>query len=98
MILLHDNARPHIAKLVKTGIETLKWEVLPHRPYSPDNAESYHYMRHSMAHGLVDQAFHSYEGIEKWLYLWVASKDEHLYHNGIRALQERREQNAVNDG
>ncbi|KAG5320195.1 MOS1T transposase, partial [Pseudoatta argentina] len=40
MILLHDNARPHVAKPVKTYLETLKWKVLPHPPYSPDIAPS----------------------------------------------------------
>ncbi|KAG5317141.1 MOS1T transposase, partial [Pseudoatta argentina] len=40
VILLHDNARPRVAKPVKTYLETLKWEVLPHPPYSPDIAPS----------------------------------------------------------
>ncbi|KAG5322509.1 MOS1T transposase, partial [Pseudoatta argentina] len=38
VILLHDNARPHVAKPVITYLETLKWKVLPHPPYSPDIA------------------------------------------------------------
>ncbi|KAG5317907.1 MOS1T transposase, partial [Pseudoatta argentina] len=40
VILLHDNARPHVAKPVKTYLETLKWEVLPNPLYSPDIAPS----------------------------------------------------------
>ena len=89
VILQHDNSRPHVAKPVKTYLETLKWEVLPHPPYSPDIAPSDYYLFQSMAHGLADQHFRSYEYIEKWLNSWVASKDEHLYRNGIRALPER---------
>ncbi|KAG5317617.1 MOS1T transposase, partial [Pseudoatta argentina] len=40
VILLHDIARPHVAKPVKTYLETLKWKVLPPPPYSPDIAPS----------------------------------------------------------
>jgi len=43
VILQHDNACPHVAKPVKTYLETLKWEVLPHPPYCSDIALSdYH--------------------------------------------------------
>ena len=43
VILQHDNARPYITRTVKTYLGTLKWEVLPHLPYSPDVAPSdYH--------------------------------------------------------
>ncbi|KAG5327304.1 MOS1T transposase, partial [Pseudoatta argentina] len=58
VILLHDNARPHVAKPVKTYLETLKWEVLPHPPYSPDIAPSDFRLFRSMAHGLADRRFH----------------------------------------
>jgi len=36
VILLHDNARPHVTKVVKKYLKTLKWDVLPHPLYSPD--------------------------------------------------------------
>ena len=43
VILLHDNARPHIKKNVNEKLNEFKWEVLPHPPYSPDLAPSdYH--------------------------------------------------------
>ncbi|GFU99460.1 mariner Mos1 transposase [Trichonephila clavipes] len=31
VILQHDNARPHVAKVVKTYLETLKWKSNPTR-------------------------------------------------------------------
>jgi len=40
IILLHDNARSHVAKVVKKYLETLKWDVLSHSSYSPDIAPS----------------------------------------------------------
>ncbi|GJQ72117.1 hypothetical protein Trydic_g3213 [Trypoxylus dichotomus] len=67
VILQHDNARPHVAKPVKTQLETLKWEVLRHPPYSPDIAPSDHHLFHSMADSLPNQQFRSYEDLEKWL-------------------------------
>ena len=51
-----------------------------------------------MAHGLADQQFCSYEDIEKWLDSRLASKDEHFYRKGIRALPERWEKVVANDG
>ena len=67
MILEHDNTRPHVAKSIKTYLQTFKWEVLPHLPYFPDIAPSDYYLFRSMAHGLANQQFRSYEDVEKWL-------------------------------
>ncbi|EFO95390.1 hypothetical protein CRE_09340 [Caenorhabditis remanei] len=40
---LHDNAKPHTAKTIKSLLATLHWTVLTHPPYSPDLAPSdYH--------------------------------------------------------
>ena len=98
VILQHENAWPHISKPVKTYLETHKWQVLPHPPYSPDIAPSDYYLFRSMAHGLADQQFRSYEGIEKWLDSWITSKDEHFYRNGIPALPEIWAKVVANDG
>ena len=73
MTLQHDNARPHVAKPLKTYLETLKCVVLPHLPYSPDIVPSDYYLFQSMAHGLADQQLRSYEDIEKWLDSLIAS-------------------------
>ncbi|KAG5305838.1 MOS1T transposase, partial [Pseudoatta argentina] len=98
VILLHDNARPHVAKPVKTYLETLKWEVVPHPPYSPDIAPSDFHLFRSMAHGLADRRFHSYEEAQKWIDSWIASKDMSFFRRGIHVLPERREKVVSSDG
>ncbi|GBN75952.1 Mariner Mos1 transposase [Araneus ventricosus] len=65
VILQHDNARPHVANPVKTYLETLQCEVLPHPPYAPDIAPSDYHLFQSMEHGLAEQQFHSYEDAKK---------------------------------
>ncbi|UYV83954.1 hypothetical protein LAZ67_X000689 [Cordylochernes scorpioides] len=65
VIYQHDNARPHVAKVVKETLEALQWDVLPHPLYSPDIAPSDYHMFRSMTHGLAEQQFTSYEEGEK---------------------------------
>ncbi|KAG5325402.1 MOS1T transposase, partial [Pseudoatta argentina] len=98
VILLHDNARPHVAKPVKTYLETLKWEVLPHPLYSPDIASSDFHLFRSMAHGLADWRFHSYEEAQKWIDSLIASKDMSFFRRGIYVLPERWEKVVSSDG
>ncbi|KAG5323095.1 MOS1T transposase, partial [Pseudoatta argentina] len=98
VILQHDNDRLHVAKVVKTYLEALKWEILPHPPYSPDVAPSDYHLFRLMAHGLVDQHFRSYEEVKNWIDLWIASKDDEFFRCGIRTLPERWEKVVASDG
>ena len=75
VILLHDNARPHVAKVIKKYLETLKWNVLPHPPYSPDIAPSDYWLFRRMQHDLANHQFTSFAEIENW----IASKDESFF-------------------
>ncbi|GFR91223.1 histone-lysine N-methyltransferase SETMAR [Elysia marginata] len=43
VILQHDNATPHTARVTQGWLEKYGWEILPHPPHSPDLAPSdYH--------------------------------------------------------
>lgn len=98
IILLHDNARPHVAKVVKETLEALRWEVLPHAPYSPDCAPSDYHLFRSMAQALAEERFNTYEDVAKWTSDWIASKDDSFFRRGIRLLPERWEKVIANDG
>ena len=63
VIFQHDNARPDVARPVKTYFETPP----PHPPYSPDVAPSDYYLFQSMAHGLAHRHFRSYKEVKKWI-------------------------------
>jgi len=92
VILQHGNARSHVAKSVKIYLETLKWEVLPHPPYSPNIAPSDYHLFRSMAHGLAltSTFLRSYEEVKNWaIHTWIASKDEQFFRRGIRTLPDR---------
>ena len=66
----------HVAGVVKTYLETLKWDVQPHPPYLLDLAPSDDYLFRSMSHGLAEQRFASYEDTRKLVDSWKASKYE----------------------
>ena len=93
VILQHGSARPHVARPVKTYLETSKWEVLPHPPYSPDVAPSDHYLFRSMAHGLAHQHFRSYKEVKKWINSFcrkIIKDDFYLMPNHEPCLEFRR--------
>ncbi|EZA49066.1 Histone-lysine N-methyltransferase SETMAR [Ooceraea biroi] len=47
MLLLHDNARPHVAKQTVKKLADYKCEILLHPPYSPDlSPTDYHLFKH----------------------------------------------------
>ena len=98
VILLHDNARPHVASPVKTYLETLKWEVLPYPPYSPDIAPSDYHLFRSMTNDLAEQHFISYEETKKWIDSWIAAKEVSFFRRGIQMLPERWEKVVSSDG
>lgn len=88
VILLHDNAKPHTAKITKKWLEDVGWEVLEHPPYSPDLAPSDYHLFRSMEHFLRGKKFRNVDEIEENLQNFFDSKRREFYRSGIYMLPD----------
>ena len=57
IILLHDNARPHTAYLVRDRLQRFGWETLQHPPYSPDLSPHDYHIFATQRNAFVDVGF-----------------------------------------
>lgn len=87
--ILHDNARPHVAKITHQKMEEFGWEVLPHPPYSPDLAPSDYCLFRSMQHFLGGKKFENNEEIKIWVTKYFSSQQPEFFMKGIRDLRTR---------
>jgi transposase len=65
IIILHDNAHPHAARLTSEAIAKMGWEVLPHPSYSPDLAPSDYHLFRFVKDQLRGQHYEKMEAIQK---------------------------------
>ena len=84
VLLLHDNARPHIADMTKEAIQTHSWEVLLHPPYSPDLAPTDFHLFRSLSNAMF--LFNNDAELRAWLDEFFESKSSDFYRRGIENL------------
>lgn len=89
VILLHDNARPHTAKLTHETIENMGWEILPHPPYSPDLAPSDYHLFGPLKEALRGKKFSNNEEVKEFVGNWLKQQDKDFFASGIKKLVHR---------
>jgi [histone H3]-lysine36 N-dimethyltransferase SETMAR len=89
VLFLHDNARPHTAKLTVHTLQELNWEVLPHPPYSPDLAPSDYYLFGPLKEHLSGQKFKNNEEVIAAAQDWLHHQPKSFYETGIKKLPGR---------
>jgi hypothetical protein len=62
-LILHDNACPHLGKVVTDLLSKYKWKVLPHAPYSPDMSPPNFDLFHKLKEPMCGHRFSSLEEI-----------------------------------
>lgn len=89
VIFLHDNARPHTAKLTREKLLQLGWEVLPHPAYSPDIAPSDYHLFRALDNHLHGKSFTEENELKMQISQFFASKPASFYEHGIHTLPDR---------
>jgi hypothetical protein len=70
-------------------IQKLKWNVLPHPPYSPDLAPSDYHLFGPLKVHLGRKSFHNHEEVTQTVQEWLHSKTEDFFLSGIRQVPDR---------
>ncbi|CAK9826066.1 Histone-lysine N-methyltransferase SETMAR [Anthophora retusa] len=85
-ILLHDNARPHAARMTVSKLQELKLETLRHPPYSPDLAPTDYYFFRNLNNFLSGKKFNSAQAVKMAFQEFIDSRDPGFYSKGINEL------------
>ena len=86
VIILHDNARPHVANKTVNKLGKLHWEFLEHPPYSPDLAPSDFHFFSPLKKFLAGQRFTCDDKVKAAVRQWFRSQTAEFYCSGIAKL------------
>ena len=87
--LLHDNAKPHVAKFTREFLEKLGWNRVPHPAYSPDLAPSDYHLFRALKQHLRGKKFKNCEEVENGLADFFDSQPLSFWREGIETLPSR---------
>lgn len=79
IIFQHANARPHLARLVKSYSENSGWEVLPHPPYNSDRAPSVYHFWGLFQNAHTGIRFISEQDMKNWLHSFLQFLEDEVY-------------------
>jgi len=86
ILLVRDNARPHAAHTTIEALETLKFEVLSHPPYSPDLAPSDFHFFPRLKRDLKGTHFTSDDEVKQSVTLWIKQRTPEFFIDGMHKL------------
>ncbi|GFR68206.1 histone-lysine N-methyltransferase SETMAR [Elysia marginata] len=75
VILQHDNARPHTARVTQGWLEKYGWDILPHPPHSPDLTPSDYHLFGPLKRELVGKRFDDDKELVDHVWKWLQNLD-----------------------
>lgn len=89
-VLFHqDNAPAHSARDTTDKLKELRYELVPHPPYSPDLAPSDYFLFPRLKMWLSGKRFYSNEEVELETNAYFEGLDAQHYKSGIEMLEDR---------
>ena len=89
VLLLHDNAPAHTARVAQAAIRNCGFEQLNHPPYSPDLAPSDFYLFRLLKKELRGRRFRDDNELKSTTEGWLESREENFFLKGIQELEHR---------
>lgn len=86
VILLHDNARPHVSRVTSSELAKFKWEQLEHPPYSPDLSPCDFHLFGPLKKHLKGKRFNSDDELKDTVEDWLLSQPQTFWEQGILRL------------
>ena len=87
--LLHDNAKPHTAKLTQEFLKSLGWTTVLHPPYSPDLAQSDYHLFRALKQHLRKKSFKDYNDLKSDINGFLLSQPVSFWRKGIETLPSK---------
>ena len=97
-VVLHDNARPHTARVTQEHFFELGWSILPHPPYSPDLSPSDYHLFRSLKNSLMGTNFSHEDQVREFVENLFTSKLAEFLAKGIEELPDKWQQVIAYDG
>jgi transposase len=88
-LLEHDNARSHTSLKTLEGITKFGWAVLPHPPYSPDQAPSGFHLFGALKGATRSTKFENHDEVIRAVATWQREQDNAWYRQGTATIISR---------
>ncbi|GFR86394.1 von Willebrand factor A domain-containing protein 3A [Elysia marginata] len=95
VILQHNNATPHTARVMQGWLEKYGWEIVSHPPHSPDLAPSDYHLFGPLKHELAGKRFDDNEELVDHVRKWLQNLDGSFFREGIYSMLHHPEMHAI---